>query len=55
MASPSRTTPPPPARGAAVAMLVVAVCLVAAMTAVVMHLKAPLAVLPGAASSTAGS
>ncbi|MGV9193926.1 MFS transporter [Microbacterium sp. MC2] len=30
MASPSRTTPPPPARGAAVAMLVVAVCLVAA-------------------------
>jgi len=35
--------------------MVLAVCLVAAMTAVVMHLKAPLAVLPGAASSTAGS
>lgn len=35
--------------------MVLAVCLVAAMTAVVMHLKAPLAVLPVADGSTAGS
>ncbi|WP_424445622.1 COX15/CtaA family protein [Microbacterium sp. CH-015] len=35
--------------------MVLAVCLVAAMTAVVMHLKAPLAVLPAADGSTAGS
>ncbi|WP_454130058.1 COX15/CtaA family protein [Microbacterium aurum] len=35
--------------------MVLAVCLVAAMTAVVMHLKAPLAMLPVADGSTAGS
>ncbi|APZ34654.1 heme A synthase [Microbacterium aurum] len=35
--------------------MVLAVCLVAAMTAVVMNLKAPLAVLPVADGSTAGS